>query len=81
MTDAQLDILEIKQTLKKMQTDIDELARLIAERESNIAARNDRLNTMNLVPSTQACNDVFDINKLFLYNHLKLLYAVHVVLI
>ena len=56
MTDAQLDIIDIKQTLKKMQTDIDELARLIAERESNIAARNDRLNTMNLVPSTQAHN-------------------------
>lgn len=64
MTDTQLAIIDIKQTLKKMQTDIDELARLIAERESNIAARNDRLNTasstMNLVPSTQACNDVFD---------------------
>ena len=60
MTDTQLDIIEIKQTLKKMQTDIDELARLIAERESNIAARNDRIDCMNLVPSTQACNDVYD---------------------
>ena len=60
MTDTQLDIIDIKQTLKKMQTDIDELARLIAERESNIAARNDRLNTMNLVPSTQACSVYYD---------------------
>lgn len=51
MTDTQLDIIEIKQNLKKMQTDIDELARLIAEQEYNC---------MNLVPSTQACNDVFD---------------------
>ena len=62
MTDTQLDIIEIKQTIKKMQTDIDELARLIAERESNIAARNDRLNTaistMNLVESTQAHNNI-----------------------
>lgn len=62
MTDTQLDIIDIKQTLKKMQTDIDELARLIAERESNIAARNDRLNTasstMNLVESTQAHNNI-----------------------
>ena len=60
MTDTQLDIIDIKQTLKKMKTDIDVLARLIAERESNIAARNDRINCMNLVPSTQACNDVYD---------------------
>ena len=60
MTDTQLDIIEIKQTLKKMQTDIDELARSIAERESNIAARYDRINCMNLVPSTQACNVVYD---------------------
>ena len=62
MTDTQLDIIDIKQTLKKMQTDIDELARLIAERESNIAARNNRLNTaistMNLVESTQAHNNI-----------------------
>ena len=62
MTDTQLDIIDIKQTIKKMQTDIDELARLIAERESNIAARNDRLNTaistMNLVESTQAHNNI-----------------------
>ena len=62
MTDTQLDIIDIKHTLKKMQTDIDELARLIAERESNIAARNDRLNTaistMNLVESTQAHNNI-----------------------
>ena len=62
MTDTQLDIIEIKHTSKKMQTDIDELARLIAERESNIAARNDRLNTaiscMNLVESTQAHNNI-----------------------
>lgn len=64
MTDTQLDIIDIKQTLKKMQTDIDELARLIAERESNIAARNDILNTaistMNLVESTQAHNNIYN---------------------
>lgn len=57
MTDTQLDILEMKNTMKKMQHDIAELARLIAEQESNIVARNDRL-TMNAVPSTQACCDV-----------------------
>ena len=56
MTDTQLDIIEIKQTMKKMQTDIDELARLIAEQESNCKARYNRINAMNLVPSTQACN-------------------------
>ena len=60
MTDVQLDIVEIKMTLNKMQTDIDELARLIAEQESNCKARYDRINCMNLVPSTQACDDVFD---------------------
>lgn len=60
MTDTQVDIIDIKTTLKTMQTDIDALARLIAERESNIAARNDRLNTMNLVPSTQACREYYD---------------------
>ena len=60
MTDTQLDIIDIKQTLKKMQTDIDELARLIAEQDYNCKARYDRINYMNLVPSTQACNDVFD---------------------
>ena len=62
MTDTQLDIIDIKQTLKKMQTDIDELARLIAEQEYNCKARYDRLNTaistMNLVQSTQACNNI-----------------------
>lgn len=61
MTDTQVDIVEIKQTLKQMKTDIDELARLIAEQESNCRARYERINCMNLVPSTQACNDVFDI--------------------
>ena len=60
MTDAQLDIIDIKQTLKKMQTDIDELARMIAEQEQNCKARYDRISCMNLVPSTQACNDVYD---------------------
>ena len=64
MTDTQLAIIDIKQTIKKMQTDIDELARLIAEQEYNCKARYDRLNaassTMNLVPSTQACNVVYD---------------------
>ena len=60
MTDTQLDIIDIKHTLKKMQTDIDELARLIAEQESNCKARYDRINCMNLVPSTQACNVVYD---------------------
>ena len=60
MTDTQLDIIDIKHTLKKMQTDIDELARLIAEQESNCKARYDRISCMNLVPSTQACNDVYD---------------------
>ena len=60
MTDTQLDIIEIKQTIKKMQTDIDELARLIAEQEYNCKARYDRLSCMNLVPSTQACNVVYD---------------------
>ena len=60
MTDTQLNIIEIKQTLKKMQTDIDELARLITEQESDCKARYDRINCMNLVPSTQACNVVFD---------------------
>ena len=60
MTDTQLDIIEIKQTLKNMQTDIDELARLIAEQEYNCKARYDRINCMNLVPSTQACNVEYD---------------------
>ena len=60
MTDTQLDIIEIKQTLKKMQTDIDELARMIAEQEQNCKARNDRINCMNLVSSTQACDVVCD---------------------
>ena len=60
MTDTQLDIIEIKQTLKKMQTDIDELARLIAEQEYNCKERYDRLNCMNLVPSTQACDAKYD---------------------
>ena len=60
MTDTQLDIIEIKQTMKKMQTDIDELARLIAEQEQNCKARYDRINCMNLVPSTQACDVVYD---------------------
>lgn len=54
MTDTQLDIIDIKQTLKKMQADIGELARLIAEQEY------DRINCMNLVPSTQACDYVFE---------------------
>ena len=62
MTDTQLDIIEIKQTLKKMQTDIDELARLIAEQDYNCRARYDRINTasstMNLVESTQAHNNI-----------------------
>lgn len=58
MTDTQLDILEMKNTMKKMQHDIAELTRLITERESNIAARNYRC--MNLVPSTQACDVVYD---------------------
>lgn len=58
MTDTQLDILEMKNTMKKMQHDIAELTILITERESNIAARNDRC--MNLVPSTQACDVVYD---------------------
>ena len=60
MTDTQLDIIEIKHTIKKMQTDIDELARLIAEQEYNCRARYDRISCMNLVPSTQACNVVYD---------------------
>ena len=60
MTDTQLAIIDIKQTLKKMQTDIDELARLIAEQDYNCKARYDRINCMNLVPSTQACNVVYD---------------------
>ena len=60
MTDTQLDIIEIKQTMKKMQTDINELARLIAEQEYNCKARYDRISCMNLVPSTQARNDVYD---------------------
>ena len=60
MTDTQLDIIDIKQNLKKMQTDIDELARLIAEQEYNCKSRFDRINCMNLTPSTQACNDIFD---------------------
>ena len=60
MTDTQLDIIEIKQTMKKMQTDIDELARLIAEQEYNCKARYDRISCMNLVPSTQAYNVVYD---------------------
>ena len=60
MTDTQLDIIEIKQTLKNMQTDIDELARLIAEQEYNCKARYDRISCMNLVPSTQACNVEYD---------------------
>lgn len=60
MTDTQLAIIDIKQTLKKMQSDIDELARLIAEQESNCRARYDRISCMNLVPSTQSCNDAFD---------------------
>lgn len=34
----------------------EELTRMIAEQELNIAARNDRINCMNLVPSTQACD-------------------------
>lgn len=59
MTDTQLDILEMKNTMKKMQHDIVELARLITERESNIAERNYRC--MNVVPSTQAtCDVVYD---------------------
>ena len=61
MTDTQLDIIEIKQNLKNMQKDIDELARLIAEQESNCKARYERINCMNLVPSPQACNDVNNI--------------------
>ena len=60
MTDTQLDIIEIKQTMKKMQTDIDELARMIAEQEQNCKARYDRINCMNLAPSTQACDVVYD---------------------
>lgn len=60
MTDTQLDIIYIKTTLKRMQTDIDELARMIAEQEYNCKARYDRINCVNLVQSTQACNDVFD---------------------
>ena len=60
MTDTQLDIIDIKQTLKKMQTDIDELARLIAEQEYNCRARYDRIDCMNLVQSTQACDGVYD---------------------
>ena len=60
MTDTQLDIIQIKDTLKKMQTDIDELARLIAEQEYNCKARYDRISCMNLVPSTQACNVEYD---------------------
>ncbi len=52
MTDTQLDIIDIKQTLKKMQTDIDELARLITEQDNNCKARYDRINCMNLVQST-----------------------------
>lgn len=60
MTDIQLDIIDIKQTLKKMQTDIDELAMLIAEQDYNCKARYDRISCMNLVPSTQACNVEYD---------------------
>ena len=60
MTDTQLDIIEIKQTMKKMQTDIDELARLIAEQEYNCKARYDRISCMNLVHSTQAYNVEYD---------------------
>lgn len=60
MTDTQLDIIDIKQTIKKMQMDIDELARLIAEQEYNCKARYDRISCMNLAPSTQACNVVYD---------------------
>lgn len=58
MTDTQLNILEMKNTMKRMMNYIAELTRLIAERESNIAARNYRC--MNLVPSTQACDVVYD---------------------
>ena len=38
----------------------EELTRMIAEQELNIAARNDRINCMNLVPSTQACDVEYD---------------------
>ena len=61
MSDTQLDIIEIKQTIKKMQTDIDELARMIAEQEYNCKARYDRISCTNLAPSTQACDVVYDV--------------------
>lgn len=39
MTDTQIDIAEIKTTLKIMQEDIAELEKLIAEQEKNIERR------------------------------------------
>lgn len=59
MTNTQADIMSIKQTLKKMQNDIDELTQLIEQQEQNRIAHEVRMQNIsytNLVPSTQACS-------------------------
>lgn len=62
MTNTQADIMCIKQTLKKMQNDIDELTQLIEQQEQNHRAHEERMQNisyMNLVPSTQACSSSY----------------------
>lgn len=64
MTDTQIEIAEIKATLASMQQDINELATHIAEQEQNCRAHYERthsdISCMNLAPSTQAYNAVYD---------------------
>lgn len=60
MTDTQIDIAEMKQTMKRMQRDIDELAQHIAEHEKNCRERYERMQCINLVASTQAYNALYD---------------------
>lgn len=62
MTNTQADIMSIKQTLKKMQNDIDELTQLIEQQEQNRIAHKERMQNCsytNLVPSTQACSSSY----------------------
>lgn len=62
MTNTQADIMRIKQTLKKMQNDVDVLTLLIEQHEQNRRAHEERMQNishMNLVPSTQACSSSY----------------------
>lgn len=64
MTDTEIELREIKCTMRRMQRDIDELAMHIAEQEKNCKEHYQRthsdISCMNLAPSTQAYNCEYD---------------------